>query len=81
MQYPGHCEETKQVDRHELCWVNQRVQESYQQEWWNVLQVIQVAPANKFNTADATIQHDVLLGILTSKLGCVQGSIHGPQTG
>jgi hypothetical protein len=53
VQYPGHSEDTEQVDCQELRWFYQNVQQGNRQELWDVLQVIQVAPANKFQTAHA----------------------------
>lgn len=53
VQNPGYCVDSKQVDCQEFRWVGQCIEESYCDERNNVLQVIQVAPANKFDTSDA----------------------------
>ena len=53
VQNPGYRVDSKQVDCQEFCWVGQCIEESYCDEWNNVLQVIQVAPANKYDTSDA----------------------------
>jgi len=53
VQNPGYCEDSKQVYCQAFCWVGQCIEESYCDERKYVLQVIQVAPANKFDTSDA----------------------------
>jgi hypothetical protein len=53
VKYPGHGEGTEQVDRQEVRRFYQDVQESNREERQDVLYVIQVAPANKFDTAHA----------------------------
>jgi hypothetical protein len=53
VQNPGHSNDAEEVNRHKQWWASQYVKKRCRQIWYDVLQVIQVGPENKCDTANA----------------------------